>query len=74
VLRDSSLEKLKESMFVPNFQVPADKGGSGEIPTLLKGIFSEIARAVEDIASDYHDEYVFKKYLQEKWDRLMASI
>ena len=73
-LREASLEKLKESMFVPNFQVPAEKGAAGEIPALLKGIFAEISRAVEDIASDYHDEYVFKKYLQEKWNKLMESL
>jgi class 3 adenylate cyclase len=73
-LRDASLEKLKESMFVPNFQLPNDKSGSSEMPALLKGIFSEISRAVEDIADDYHDEYVFKKYLQEKWNRLMESL
>jgi class 3 adenylate cyclase len=73
-LRDASLEKLKESMFAPNFQLPSDKGASGGVPTLLRDIFTEISRAVEDIADDYHDEYVFKKYLQERWNKLMESI
>jgi len=73
-LRDASLEKLKESMFVPSFQVPGDKSALGETAALLKGIFSEISRAVEDFATDYHDEYVFKKYLQEKWNKLMESL
>jgi len=71
VLRDSSLEKLKQSMFVPKFSVPAEK--SDGISPILKGIFSEISRAIEDIASDYHDEYEFKRYLQEKWNELMEK-
>jgi class 3 adenylate cyclase len=73
-LKDASLEKLKESMFVPNFQLPGDKGASGEAAALLKGIFSEISRYVEDIAPDYHEEYNFKKYLQERWNKLMESL
>ena len=73
-LRDSSLEKLKESIFNPTFTIPPDKGAAGEIPGLLKGIFSEISRAIEEIASDYHEEYAFKQYLQEKWNTLMRSL
>jgi hypothetical protein len=73
-LPESSLSKLKESMFVPSFQIPSAKSAAGAIPVLLKGIFSEISRAIEDIASDYHEEYVFKRYLQEKWDTLMESL
>jgi len=72
--RDSTLEKLKETIFTPTFQVPAAKGERGEVLGMLKAIFSEISRAIEDIASDYHEEYVFKKYLQEKWDLLMGKI
>ena len=37
-------------------------------------IFAEISRAVEDVASDYHEEYAFKKYLQEKWDQLIEKL
>jgi class 3 adenylate cyclase len=73
-LRDPTLEKLKESIFNPNFTIPPDKGAVGEIAGLLKGIFSEISRAIEEIASDYHEEYAFKQYLQEKWDTLMGSL
>jgi hypothetical protein len=72
--KDASLEKLKESMFAPNFQLPSDKGASGEAAAVLKDIFSEISRYVEDIAPDYHEEYNFKKYLQEKWNTLMESL
>lgn len=73
VLRDSSLEKLKQSIFVPDFSVPGEKS-SLELASTLKTLFSEISRAVEDIASDYHDEYVFKKYLQERWNALMGKL
>jgi hypothetical protein len=71
ILRDASLEKLKETIFVPNFQAPADKG---EVAALLKTTFGEISRAIEDIASDSHEEYVFKKYLQEKWDQIISRL
>jgi class 3 adenylate cyclase len=70
---EPGLQKLKESIFVPTFQVPAEAGES-QLPLLLKGIFSEISSAVEELASDYHDEYEFKKYLQEKWNELMGSL
>jgi hypothetical protein len=70
-LRDSSLERLKETIFVPKFQAPPEKG---EVAALLKATFGEISRAIEDIASDSHEEYVFKKYLQEKWDAIMEKL
>ncbi len=73
-LRDASLEKLKESMFVPNFQLPGNKDASGEAAALLKDVFSEFSRYIEETANDYHDEYNFKKYLQENWNKLMESI
>jgi hypothetical protein len=73
-LRDSSLEKLKESIFVPSFTMPTDKAASVEMATLLKGIFTDISRAIELIASDYHEEYEFKKYLQEKWNMLVEKL
>ena len=73
-LRDSSLEKLKESIFVPTFQVPSGKGDSGEIAHLLKDIFSTISKGVEELASDNHEEYMFKKYLQDRWNALMEKM
>jgi class 3 adenylate cyclase len=71
---EPGLQKLKESIFVPNFQVPADAASANKIPLLLKDIFSEISRAIEELAADYHDEYEFKKYLQEKWNSLMGIL
>jgi len=72
--RDASMEKLKETMFVPSFEVPADKGQAGSVAELVREAFSEIAQAVEDVASDYHEEYAFKKYLQERWNQLVGRL
>ena len=73
-MRDASLQKLKESIFVPSFQPPPDKTEHAELMSRLKGVFSDISRVVEELASDYHDEYEFKKYLQDKWNALMKSL
>ena len=70
--RSPGLQKLKESIFVPNFQFPRE--GRGQLTPAVEGIFSEISRAIEELASDYHDEYEFKKYLQDKWNALMGSL
>ena len=61
-------------MFVPKFQLSGDKGASGEAAALLKDVFSEFSRYIEETANDYHDEYNFKKYLQESWNKLMETI
>ncbi len=68
------IEKLKESMFTPDFRVPTDKPEKRDVVEFLKGLFSEISRAVEDIAGDYHQEYAFKRYLQEKWNELLKKV
>ena len=70
-----NLGQLKESMFEPEFQVPA--GGSGlamEERQLasLQGLFKDFAKAAEDLSKDYHEEYVFKRYLQDKWHQLFG--
>ncbi len=71
---EPGLQRLKESIFVPSFQIPSGKADAGPLPALIKEIFSEISRAIEELASDYHDEYEFKKYLQEKWNALMGNL
>jgi hypothetical protein len=72
--RDASLERLKESMFVPLFTVPDRRAAAGELAATLKTVFTDLTRAVEEISSDYHEEYEIKKYLQEKWDLLMERM
>ncbi len=71
---EAGLQQLKESIFVPSFQVPPDAAGRDHLVGLLKEIFSEVSRAIEELAADYHDEYEFKKYLQEKWNALMGKL
>jgi class 3 adenylate cyclase len=71
---EPGLQRLKESIFVPSFTVPEGKAAGGNLPEMLKQVFVEIARAVEELASDYHDEFEFKKYLQEKWNSLMENL
>jgi class 3 adenylate cyclase len=73
-LRDPSLEKLKESMFVPNFQPPQGKNEHAELMTQLQAVFSYLSQAVEEMADDYRDEYDFKKYLQDRWNALLESL
>ncbi len=72
--RDASLQKLKESMFVPRFEAPADAREHRALVSQLKSVFTDLSSAVERIAHDYHDEYAFKKYLQEKWNTLVKGL
>lgn len=74
-LRDASLEKLQESMFVPSFRAPPGKGGqNAELISQLEAVFSDMSRKIEDVARDYHDEYEVKKFLQDKWNALIEGL
>jgi len=72
VRNNDNLQKLKESLFVPRFVFP-DKCAESEKLRLLQEMFMDISRASEQISDDYHEEYVFKKYLQERWDELVSK-
>jgi hypothetical protein len=68
--------QLKESMFEPDFQLPA--GGAKQALeerqlASLQGLFKDFARAAEDLSKDYHEEYEFKRYLQAKWRELFGQ-
>jgi hypothetical protein len=67
-----SLERLRASMFVPEFRVPDGKADRPGLD-LLRDLFGEIAQAVGDILSD-SQEYDFKKFLQERWNDLMSRM
>ncbi len=68
-----SLAKLRESIFSPEFKIPDNlQHGGQNILTALKSLFQDMTGAAENIARDYYEEYVFKKYLQAKWDEVMA--
>jgi hypothetical protein len=36
-------------------------------------MFEELSEAVEDLSEDYHDDYIFKRYLQEKWNQVVEN-
>jgi class 3 adenylate cyclase len=71
---EPGLQQLKESIFVPTFDVPPGAKDKERLAALLKETFTEVSRAVEELAADYHDEYEFKKYLQQRWDALMGNL
>ncbi|UCF96407.1 MAG: hypothetical protein JSV89_14650 [Spirochaetaceae bacterium] len=69
-----SLLNLKESMFKPQFNLPGGiKGESNAVLASLVDLFEDLSKAVEDISENYHDDYVFKRYLQDKWDEILRS-
>ena len=70
-----SLLNLKESMFKPEFTVPTDtKRKENLLLSGLMGLFEDLSKAVENLSEDYHEEYIFKHYLQEKWNETLKSI
>ncbi len=73
-LRDPSMQKLKESRFVPSFQPPPGGNEHAELMSQLGSVFSDLSRFVEDFASDYREEYDFKKYLQDRWNALVKGL
>jgi class 3 adenylate cyclase/HEAT repeat protein len=70
----ASMEKLKESLFVPEFKLSRGAGSGPGVAGFLQEMFNEISQAFEDVATDYHEEYAFKEYLQRKWDQLMRKL
>jgi class 3 adenylate cyclase/HEAT repeat protein len=65
------LANLKESMFEPDFRVPAAAAGMEErLTRTLQGLFKDFAKAAEALTKDYHEEYEFKRYLHQKWQEL----
>jgi len=70
-----SLLNLKESMFKPEFTVPNyAKRKENLLLSALVGLFEDLSKAVENLSEDYHEEYIFKHYLQEKWNETLKSI
>jgi class 3 adenylate cyclase len=67
-----SLLNLQESMFKPQFTVP-DEEANTELLAPLAELFEDLSRAVEKLSENYHDDYVFKRYLQEKWNELLEN-
>lgn len=69
-----SLLNLQESMFKPQFDLPADlEGQDATLIASLVDLFEDLSSAVEKISENYHDDYLFKRYLQEKWNQILKS-
>ncbi len=68
----SSLVKLKESIFDPSFTIPENLPVNRDIIFSLEGLFKDITGAVKDIARDYHEEYIFNRYLQSRWNQMIS--
>jgi hypothetical protein len=67
-----SLLNLQESMFKPQFDLP-EEGENRHLLVPLAELFEDLSRAVEKLSENYHDDYVFKRYLQEKWNELLEN-
>ena len=65
---------LKESMFKPEFNLPGEL--SPRDSTLLGSLvqlFEDLSKVMEDISENYHDDYLFKRYLQDKWNEVVQN-
>jgi class 3 adenylate cyclase len=62
--------ELKESMFEPDFRIPPGSSVGERFSRGLQGLFKDLSGAMGNLAKDYHEEYLFKQYLQEKWNEL----
>ena len=77
--RDSAaLNRLKEAFFSPQFHIPPGitKGVKEAMQLLntMHTLFTDMAEAASEITHDYHEEYLFKQYLQDKWDATISDL
>lgn len=70
----NTLTVLTESLFTPDFSVPATVKENKHLLRQVGSIFNEITRLGEEITHDYYVEYTFKRFVQEKWDALLAAL
>ena len=65
---------LKESMFKPEF-ILSEELSPQDSPLLasLVELFEDLSKVMEDISENYHDDYVFKRYLQDKWNEVLQN-
>jgi class 3 adenylate cyclase len=82
--------RLEESLFTPTFEIPREgplaKDGSAvresaarehatrEILAHFRGMLQDISKASEEFVGDYHEEYIFKAYLQSKWEEVIQKL
>ncbi len=72
------LDRLKEAFFAPRFEIPTGVSKTLKDPStvvsLLHTLFTDMAEAASEISHDYHEEFLFKQYLQEKWDETISNL
>jgi hypothetical protein len=51
--------------------IPAEYSIHPDTLSRIKEAFNDILEAIEEITNDPHEEYVFKKYLQDKWNEIL---
>ncbi len=74
-VRDSgSIEHLKKALFNPRFFIPAGMEHVAEIADMVQSLFRELSAASSEISHDFHEEYLFKRYLQDKWNETIAKL
>jgi class 3 adenylate cyclase len=64
---------LKEAFFNPRFEIPAGSDENG-VSTIFKNLFHDLASMVSQITGDSHEEFLFKRFLQEKWDETLPRL
>jgi hypothetical protein len=74
----SALSKLREVFYVPRFDIPPGLSQGVKEPmrlvNLLHTLFADMAEAATEITHDFHEEYLFKQYLQDKWDATISDL
>ena len=61
-------------MFKPEFVFPDGMNAEeGTVMASLAELFNDLSAAVEKISGNYHEDYLFKRYLQDKWNEILGS-
>jgi hypothetical protein len=72
--KQSEEMSLMELLITPDFTFPENSNIDRRILDTLQGLFNDIAKAIEEVARDYHEENAFKKYLQNKWNEIVRAL
>jgi class 3 adenylate cyclase len=71
---NNTMEKLKEALFSPRFRAAGIPSHAKALFPLLQELFSDMSNVIDEFATDYHEEYLVKRYLQEKWNEVMGKL
>ncbi len=65
---------LKESSYSPKFTIPENSIEENKHLPTLRDVFKDLVKASSEITKDYHEEYVFNRYLQSKWNQIITTL